>query len=122
MIKLAKNAEANAKLKPKKANTKTSINLPLRWIHILFIALLAFQIYLNISAYYAVMSGMKNFSLFVVGVMMLVFAGMFHLYRHGRSIIKSTPHRAETVDILQDQYLFKKLLLLFLLPNQPPNS
>jgi ubiquinol-cytochrome c reductase cytochrome b subunit len=91
MIKLAKNAEANAKLKPKKASTKTSINLPLRWIYILFIALLAFQIYLNIAAYYAVMSGMKNFSLFIVGVMMLVFAGMFHLYRHGRSIAKAPP-------------------------------
>jgi ubiquinol-cytochrome c reductase cytochrome b subunit len=91
MIKLAKNAEANAKLKPKKASTKTSINLSLRWIYILFIALLAFQIYLNIAAYYAVMSGMKNFSLFVVGVMMLVFAGMFHLYRHGRSIAKAPP-------------------------------
>jgi ubiquinol-cytochrome c reductase cytochrome b subunit len=91
MIKLAKNAEANAKLKPKKTSTKTSINLPLKWIYILFIALLGFQIYLNIAAYYAVMSGMKNFSLFIVGVMMLVFAGMFHLYRHGRSIAKAPP-------------------------------
>ena len=91
MIKLAKNAEANAKLKPKKASTKTSISLPLRWIYILIIALLAFQIYLNIAAYYAVMSGMKNFSLFVVGIIMLVFAGMFHLYRYGRSISRAPP-------------------------------
>jgi ubiquinol-cytochrome c reductase cytochrome b subunit len=88
---LAKNAEANAKLRPKKASTKTAINLSLRWIYVLFIALLAFQIYLNVAAYYAVMSGMKNFSLFIVGVMMLVFAGMFHLYRHGRSIAKAPP-------------------------------
>src|SRR5215831_17850779 len=91
MIKLAKNAEANAKLKPKKASTKTSINLPLKWIYIVFIALLGFQVYLNIEAYFAVMHGMKNFSLFIVGVMMLVFAGMFHLYRHGRSIVKAPP-------------------------------
>jgi ubiquinol-cytochrome c reductase cytochrome b subunit len=91
MIKLAKNAEANAKLKPKKAGAKTSISLPLRWIYILFIALLAFQIYLNIAAYYAVLSGMKNFSLFIVGIIMLVFAGMFHLYRYGRSLSKAPP-------------------------------
>ncbi len=63
----------------------------MKWIYILFIALLGFQIYLNIAAYYAVVSGMKNFSLFIVGVMMLVFAGMFHLYRHGRSIAKAPP-------------------------------
>jgi ubiquinol-cytochrome c reductase cytochrome b subunit len=57
----------------------------------LIIALLAFQIYLNIAAYYAVMNGMKNFSLFVVGIIMLVFAGMFHLYRYGRSISRAPP-------------------------------
>jgi ubiquinol-cytochrome c reductase cytochrome b subunit len=95
MIKLAKNAEANAKLKPKKPGGKSSINLPQRWIYIIFIALLAFQVYLNISAYYAVLNGMKNLSLFIIGIIMLVFAGMFHIYRHGRSLAKAPPPQAK---------------------------
>jgi ubiquinol-cytochrome c reductase cytochrome b subunit len=94
MIKLAKNAEANAKLKPKKTGGKSSINLPQKWIYIIFIALLAFQVYLNISAYYAVLNGMKNLSLFIIGIIMLVFAGMFHIYRHGRSLAKAPPPQA----------------------------
>ncbi len=94
MIKLAKNAEANAKLKPKKPSGKSSINLSQRWIYIIFIALLAFQVYLNISAYYAVLNGMKNLSLFIIGIIMLVFAGMFHIYRHGRSLAKAPPPQA----------------------------
>lgn len=91
MIKLAKNAEAKAKAQPKKAAGKGPINLPARWVYIVFIGLLIFQIYLNISAYYAVVSGMNNFSLFIIGLMMLVFAGMFHIYRHGRVMEKAPP-------------------------------
>lgn len=91
MIKLAKNAEANKKLQPKKASGKSSINLSQRWIYIIFIALLAFQVYLNIMAYYAVVNGMKNFSLFIIGIIMIVFAGMFHIYRHGRTMSKAPP-------------------------------
>jgi ubiquinol-cytochrome c reductase cytochrome b subunit len=91
MIKLAKNAEANAKLQPKKPASKNSISLPEKWIYIVFIALLAFQVYLNIAAYYAVLAGMKNYSLFIIGVIMLVFAGMFHLFRYGRALAKSPP-------------------------------
>lgn len=92
MIKLAKNAEANAKLQPKKPGAgKSSINIPVKWIYAVFIALIAFQVYLNIAAYYAVLSGMKNYSLFIVGIMMLVFAGMWHLFRHGRSMEKAPP-------------------------------
>lgn len=92
MIKLAKNAEANAKLQPKKPGAgKSSINIPVKWIYAVFIALIAFQVYLNIAAYYAVISGMKNYSLFIVGIMMLVFAGMWHLFRHGRSMERAPP-------------------------------
>ena len=91
MIKLAKNAEAKAKAQPKKVGGKGPINLPARWVYIVFIGLLIFQIYLNISAYYAVVSGMNNFSLFIIGLMMLVFAGMFHIYRHGRAMEKAPP-------------------------------
>jgi len=91
MIKLAKNAEANAKLQPKKSTGKGSINLSEKSLYAIFIALLAFQVYLNIAAYYAVLNGMKNYSLFIVGIIMLVFAGMFHIYRHGKSMQKAPP-------------------------------
>lgn len=87
MIKLAKNAEANAK--KQKPAEKNPIQLPTKWLYILFIALIAFQVYLNIAAYYAVLNGMKNYSLFLMGILMLVFAGMFHLYRYGRGLTKS---------------------------------
>ncbi|MDR4510505.1 MAG: cytochrome b N-terminal domain-containing protein [Nitrososphaeraceae archaeon] len=89
MIKLAKNAEANAKKQPKKQ--ESSINLPQNWIYYVFIALIGFQIYLNIAAYYAILNGMKNISLFYIGIIMLVFAGMFHIYRHGRSVANNPP-------------------------------
>lgn len=91
MIKLAKNAEMKAKMQPKKEVVRGPINIPAKWIYVIFIGLLAFQIYLNISAYYAVLNGMNNFSLFVIGLMMLVFAGMFHIYRHGRAMEKAPP-------------------------------
>lgn len=90
MIKLAKHAEANAKLQPKKA-AKGSINISQKWLYVLFIVLLAFQVYLNIAAYYAVLQNMKNYSLFIMGIIMLVFAGMFHLYRYGRALAKAPP-------------------------------
>jgi ubiquinol-cytochrome c reductase cytochrome b subunit len=92
MIKLAKHAEANAKLQPKKA-PKGSINMTQKWLYVIFVSLLAFQVYLNISAYYAVVQGMNNWSLFIIGIIMLVFAAMFHLYRYGRTRAKAPPPR-----------------------------
>lgn len=89
MIKLVKNAEASAKKQPKKS--EGTITLPEKWIYYVFIALIGFQIYLNIAAYYAVLNGMKNISLFIIGIIMLVFAGMFHIYRHGRSNANNPP-------------------------------
>lgn len=90
MIKLAKHAEANAKAQPKKAG-KSSIEFSQKWLYAVFVVLIGFQVYLNIAAYYAVLDGMKNYSLFVVGIMMLVFAGMFHLYRYGKAQAKAPP-------------------------------
>ena len=90
MIKLAKHSEANAKLAPKKAG-KSSIELSRKWLFVLFVMLLGFQVYLNIASYYAILGGMKNYSLFIMGIMMLVFAGMFHLYRYGRAVAKAPP-------------------------------
>ncbi len=91
MIKLAKNAEANAKLQPKKAGSKGAINISQRWLYTLFLVLLGFQVYLNIATYYAVLNGMKNYSLFLMGVIVLVFAALFHLYRYGRAMAKAPP-------------------------------
>ena len=88
MIKIAKNAEMNAK-KQKKSAEKSAIQLPEKWLYIIFVCLIGFQVYLNIATYYALLSGMKNFSLFLVGIIMLVFAGMFHLYRYGKNLPKS---------------------------------
>jgi ubiquinol-cytochrome c reductase cytochrome b subunit len=90
MIKLAKHAEANAKLQPKKA-AKSSINISQKWLYVLLVVLLGFQVYLNIAAYYAMLQGMKNWSLFIIGIIMLVFAAMFHLYRYGRALAKAPP-------------------------------
>jgi ubiquinol-cytochrome c reductase cytochrome b subunit len=88
MIKLAKNADLKAKSQ-KKSGEKSSIQLPEKWLYIVSVALIGFQVYLNIAAYYAVLNGMKNYSLFLIGIIMLVFAGLFHLFRYGKSIPKS---------------------------------
>jgi ubiquinol-cytochrome c reductase cytochrome b subunit len=105
MIKLAKNAEANAKRQPQKK--ESVITLPEKWIYFVLIALIGFQIYLNIAAYYALLNGMKNISLFIIGIIMLVFAGMFHIYRHGRSIANNPPlpsiPQTERIRALQDK-------------------
>lgn len=102
MIKLAKNAEANAK-KQKKPAEKGTIQIPANWMYILFVALIGFQVYLNIAAYYAVINGMKNYSLFLVGILMLVFAGMFHLYRYARGTPKSN---VEVITVKSHKFSF----------------
>jgi ubiquinol-cytochrome c reductase cytochrome b subunit len=101
MIKLAKNAEANAK--KQKPTEKNPIQLPSKWLYILFIVLIGFQVYLNIAAYYAVLNGMKNYSLFLIGILMLVFAGMFHLYRYSRGLSKSN---VEVVTTKKRKFIF----------------
>src|SRR5574338_409046 len=92
MILLAKESERKAKLAASKAPHKSSpINLSGKWINWLIIGLLAFQVYLNIAAYNAALSGMKNFALFLTGLILMVFAGLFHLYRHGLNEAKKIP-------------------------------
>ncbi|MDR4491906.1 cytochrome b [Candidatus Nitrosocosmicus agrestis] len=104
MIKIAKNAEANAK--KQKPSEKNPIQLPAKWLYILFVALIGFQVYLNIAAYYAVLDGMKNYSLFLIGILMLVFAGMFHLYRYGRGLSKSN---VEIVTTNKRKFIFPSI-------------
>jgi ubiquinol-cytochrome c reductase cytochrome b subunit len=92
MILLAKEAERKAKLAASKGPHKTAqINFSGKWINWLIVALLIFQVYINIAAYNAVLAGMKNFSLFLVGLGLMVFAGLFHLYRLGLNEAKKAP-------------------------------
>jgi len=52
---------------------------------------LAFQVFLNIAAYNAAMAGMKNMSLFFIGLILMAFAGFFHIYRYSLSEAKKAP-------------------------------
>jgi len=92
MIKMSKEAERKAKLAASKGPQKVAqIHLSAKWINWLIIALLGFQVYLNIAAYNAALSGMNNFNLFLTGVITLVFAGLFHIYRYGMNEAKKIP-------------------------------
>jgi ubiquinol-cytochrome c reductase cytochrome b subunit len=92
MIKLANEAERKSKLAKSNGPQKVAtINLSEKWINWLLIALLAFQVFLNIAAYNASLTGMKNISLFFVGVILLVFAAFFHVYRYAMSQQKNAP-------------------------------
>jgi len=92
MIKLAKESERKAKLAKDKGPKKVAtINLSQKWINWLIVALLAFQVFLNIAAYNAALTGMKNISLFFIGIILIVFAGFFHLYRYGLNQAKNAP-------------------------------
>jgi ubiquinol-cytochrome c reductase cytochrome b subunit len=92
MIKLANEAERKSKLAKSTGPQKVAtINLSEKWINWLLIALLAFQVFLNIAAYNASLTGMKNISLFFIGVILLVFAAFFHVYRYAMSQQKNAP-------------------------------
>ena len=92
MIKLANEAERKAKiaknLGPKKV---AAINLSEKWINWILVALLAFQVFLNIAAYNASLTGMKNISLFFIGIILLVFAAFFHVYRYSMNQQRNVP-------------------------------
>ena len=92
MIKLANEAERKSKLAKNTGPQKVAtINLSDKWINWLLVALLAFQVFLNIAAYNAALTGMKNISLFLIGIILLVFAAFFHIYRYALSQQKNAP-------------------------------
>ena len=92
MIHLAKEGERRAKLAKEKGPKKVAqINLSDKWINWVIVALIAFQVFLNIAAYNAAISGMKNMSLFLAGLILIVFAGMFHVYRYAMAKTKEVP-------------------------------
>ena len=102
MIKLANEAERKSKLAKNTGPQKVAtINLSDKWINWLLVALLAFQVFLNIAAYNAALTGMKNVSLFLVGIILLVFAAFFHIYRYALSQQKNAPPPAP-VRIVED--------------------
>jgi ubiquinol-cytochrome c reductase cytochrome b subunit len=92
MIHLAKDAERKAKLAKANGPKKVSgINLSVKWTNWLLVALLAFQVFLNIAAYNAFLSGMNNVNLWITGVILITFAGFFHLYRYAMAQSKNIP-------------------------------
>jgi ubiquinol-cytochrome c reductase cytochrome b subunit len=84
MIHLAKEAERKAKLAKDKGPKKVAkIELSEKWINWVIVALIAFMVFLNIAAYNAALTGMNNLSIFFAGLILIVFAGLFHVYRYG---------------------------------------
>ena len=57
----------------------------------MLVGLLAFQVFLNIAAYNAFLSGMNNVNLWLTGVILITFAGFFHLYRYANAQSKNIP-------------------------------
>ncbi|MEM2922990.1 MAG: cytochrome b N-terminal domain-containing protein [Candidatus Nitrosocaldus sp.] len=90
MIKLAKHFEELNKKEAaaRKAKGTTGLNISIKWGWWLLAVLLAFQVYLNIAAYYAGINGFKNVQLFIIGLVLVTFAGIFHLYRYLNEQVK----------------------------------
>ena len=92
MIKLAKESERKAQLAKEKGPKKVAtINLSEKWMNWLIVALIGFMVFLNITAYNAVLSGMNNLSLFFAGLVLIVFAAFFHIYRYSLSQSQKIP-------------------------------
>ena len=49
------------------------------------------MVFLNIAAYNAALTGMNNLSLFFVGLILIIFAGLFHVYRYGMNQANEPP-------------------------------
>ena len=92
MIHLAKDAERKAKIAKANGPKKVSeIKLSIKWTNWMLVSLLAFQVFLNIAAYNAFLSGMNNVNLWLTGVILITFAGFFHLYRYAMAQSKNIP-------------------------------
>ena len=92
MIYLAKEAERKARLAKEKGPQKVAkIEFSEKWVNWVIIALIAFMVFLNIAAYNAAITGMKNMGLFLAGLILIVFAGMFHVYRYSMAQTQVAP-------------------------------
>ncbi|MEM2920370.1 MAG: cytochrome b N-terminal domain-containing protein [Candidatus Nitrosocaldus sp.] len=97
MIKLAKHFEELNKKEAaaRKAKGTTGLNISIKWGWWLLAVLLVFQVYLNIAAYYAGINGFKNVQLFIIGLVLVTFAGVFHLYRYLNEQVKKAKPMAK---------------------------
>ena len=92
MIHLAKESERKAKMAKEKGPKKVAnIELSEKWVNWVIVALIAFMVFLNIAAYNAAITGLNNLSLFFVGLILIVFAGLFHVYRYGLNKANEPP-------------------------------
>ena len=102
MIHLAKESERKAKLAKENGPKKVAkIDLSEKWMNWVLVAIIVFLVFLNISAYNAVLDGFKNLSLFFAGLILIVFAAFFHVYRYGMS--KSTVLPPPPPKLLSDE-------------------
>ncbi|MEM3915575.1 MAG: cytochrome b N-terminal domain-containing protein [Candidatus Nitrosocaldus sp.] len=97
MIKLAKHFEELNKKEAaaRKAKGTAGLNISIKWGWWLLAVLLVFQVYLNIAAYYAGINGFKNVQLFIIGLVLVTFAGVFHLYRYLNEQVKKAKPMAK---------------------------
>ncbi len=110
MIKMAQEAERKAKLNKDKGPKKVAeISLSQKWLNWVIVGLLAFQVYLNIAAYNAAITGLNNLSLFFTGLILIVFAGMFHVYRYALSEAKRPPPAPKPAEPQLEQASQKEL-------------
>lgn len=93
IIYYIKQNAAKSKLvaKPKPVEIKLSP----KWIFTVLIGLLVFQIFLNVTSIQAFLAGLKNLALLESGVILVVFAVIFHIYRYGNKTI-ATPQKSAT--------------------------
>ncbi|MBI2183456.1 MAG: cytochrome bc complex cytochrome b subunit [Thaumarchaeota archaeon] len=59
-----------------------------KWVNIVILALVAFQVVLNVMAAHAYTAGFKNLSLFHAGAILMSFSVIIHLYRYGIQLPK----------------------------------
>ena len=71
----------------------TPIKLSPKWIFTVLISLIILQVFLNIAAVQAYMSGFKNLALLEVGLILVAFAIIFHAYRYGQKALYPTPKK-----------------------------
>ena len=93
IIYYIKQNAAKSKLvaKPKPVQIKLSP----KWIFTVLIGLLVFQVFLNVTSIQAFLAGLKNLALLESGIILVVFAIIFHIYRYGNKTIAS-PQKATT--------------------------
>lgn len=79
-IKIQAEIARRKNIRPQAAFT---LALSRKWVNIVILALVAFQVVLNIMAQQAYEAGFQNLSLFHAGTILMSFSIIIHLYRYG---------------------------------------